>query len=39
MAAALAMELRTRVLQAVGDGMTVEAAAETDSVSSRTIYN
>lgn len=39
MAAALAMDLRTRVLQAVDSGMTVKAAAETYSVSSRTIYN
>lgn len=39
MAGPLAMDLRTRVLQAVHAGMTVEAAAETYSVSSRTIYN
>jgi len=39
MAAALAMDLRIRVLQAVSGGMTVAAAAETFSVSSRTIYN
>ncbi len=39
LAAALAMDLRTRVLQAVSAGITVETAAETYSVSSRTIYS
>lgn len=39
MAAPLAMDLRTRVLQAISAGMTVKAAAETFSVSSRTIYH
>lgn len=39
MAAAIAMELRTRVMKDIDAGKAVERVAEKYSVSARTIYN